>query len=259
MVDVALVTPAYDGRVHDDHARSIEQGLRALNKAGLKAVRICITGDAVLPRVRNSCVAAALAAGADKVVMIDSDIGFDPAQLVRLVSHSKNIVGAAPQAQLKYWRDAATPHCVWRPFPGERMTDEHGLVEAAGLATGFLMVRACVFRELVREGKAQRYIYPGTDPRIWPHMAMYFSYEMVPIDLANDPALAAQCDANNIPPEARVMFEGEDYYLCNRVRELGFTCWLDTALQVRHWEGRSKHDFSIAEILAINAAQDEAA
>lgn len=257
MVDVALVTPAYDGRVHDDHARSIERGLRALRQSGLSAARICISGDAVLPRVRNSCVAAALMAGADKIVMIDSDIGFDPDQLLRLVRHDREIVGAAPQAQFKTWRDE--PRLVWRPFPGDSVTDDDGLVRARGLATGFLMVRAKVFKELVRHGKARRYVYPGTDPRSWPHLAMYFNYEMVPVDLANDPTLLGQCDAAGVAPDDRVMFEGEDYYLCNRAQELGFDCWLDTALRVRHWEGRSRHDYSLAEALAYQAATREAA
>lgn len=231
--------------------------MHALRAAGEKVVRICITGDAILPRVRNSCVAAALMVGAERIVLIDSDIGFDADQLVRLVGHDRDIVGAAPQAQLKYWRDAANPHCVWRPFPGEAVTDEKGLVRARGLATGFLMVRAHVFRALIEAGKARRYVYPGTDPRTWPHLAMYFDYELVPVDLANDPALLERCEAAGVAPEDRVMFEGEDYFLCNRARELGFDCWLDTALRVRHWEGRSKHDFSISELMVLRA--DEAA
>lgn len=256
MIDVAIVTPAYDGRVHDDHARSIEDGRAALSKRGIRSIRICISGDAVLPRVRNQCIAAALVRGAERIVMIDSDIGFDAQNLVRLVTHDRDIVGAAPQAQLKYWRDAADPRCVWRPFPGESRTDEHGLVEAQGLATGFLMVRARVFEEMVISGKARRYIYPGTRPEAWPFLATYFDYELVPVDLANDPNLLAQCDAVGVSPEDRVMWEGEDYYLCNRARELGFKCWMDTGLQVRHWEGRSKHDFSVAEAYAMRAAAE---
>lgn len=253
---VAIVTPAYDGRVHDDHARSIDAGRQALTKAGIKSIRLCINGDAVLPRVRNQCVAEALARGAEQIVMVDSDIGFDAEMLARLVSHDRDIVGAAPQAQLKYWRTAGDPRCVWRPFPGESHTDESGLVRAQGLATGFLMVRANVFQSLIRHGKAQRYIYPGTDPAAWPHLATYFNYEMVSADLANDPALSKQCDDLGIPPEDRVLWEGEDYYLCNRARECGFDCWMDTGLQVRHWEGRCKHDFSVAEAYAMQGAAE---
>jgi hypothetical protein len=256
MIDVAIVTPAYDGRVHDDHARSIDAGRNALSKRGIRSVRLCINGDAVLPRVRNQCIAEALARGAERIVMVDSDIGFDPEMLVRLVAHDRDIVGAAPQAQLKDWRMAVDPRCVWRPFPGESHADAFGLVRAQGLATGFLMVRAGVFRALVEQGKARRYIYPGTKPDAWPHLATYFNYEMVSADLANDPVLAQQCDALGIPPEDRLLWEGEDYYLCNRAREIGFDCWMDTGLQVRHWEGRCRHDFSVAEAYAYREAAE---
>lgn len=253
---VAIVTPAYDGRVHDDHARSIDAGRHALTKAGVKSIRLCINGDAVLPRVRNQCIAEALARGADQIVMVDSDIGFDASMLVRIVAHERDIVGAAPQAQLKYWRNAGDPRCVWRPFPGESRTDAQGLVKAQGLATGFLKVRAHVFLALVEQGRARRYIYPGTKPDAWPHLATYFDYELVSADLANDPALAKQCDALGIPAEDRVMWEGEDYYFCNRAREIGFDCWMDTGLQVRHWEGRCKHDFSVAEAYSMREAAE---
>ena len=247
MVAVAIVTPAYDGRVHDDHARSIANGRAALAKAGITSTRICISGDAVLPRVRNQCVAQALLTGAERIVMIDSDIGFDAEMLVRLVSHDVDIVGAAPQAQLKSWRDAASPHCVWRPFGGESQIDARGLVIAQGLATGFLCVRRNVFAELIKQGHARRYIYPGIDPKAWTHLATYFDYELAPADLENDPILAAQCDAHGIAHEDAVIWEGEDYYLCKRARESGFDCFLDVGLAVRHWEGRSVHDFSLME------------
>lgn len=250
MVDVAIVTPAYDGRIHDDHARSVDQGRAALAQTGVKSIRLCLTGDAVLPRVRNQCVAEALARGAERIVMIDSDIGFDPAALVRLVSHDVDIVGAAPQAQLRSWRDAANPRCVWRPMPGDATTNDQGLVEAAGLATGFLSARANVFRELVSQGKARRYIYPGIAPTAWPHLAAYFDYELAPAKMTDE--LRKQCREVGVDDTAPLLWEGEDYFFCKRAREAGLTCWLDAAIGVRHWEGRSKHDFSIPEMMALN-------
>ncbi len=249
MPDVAIVTPAYDGRLHDDHARSVEEGRAALRAKGYSSIRRVIRGDAVLPRVRNHCIAAALAAGAKQIVMVDSDIGFDPAVLVRIVEHDAAIVGAAPQAQLFNWRNAGAPRLVWRPFPGEHRTDERGLAPARGLATGFLKVRAEVFSALREKGLARPYIYPGTDPALWPHLAMYFFYSLAPADLVNDPALKAQCDALGIPDEQRCIFEGEDYYFCDRAREAGFESFLDVAIGVRHWEGRCVHDFSLIESL----------
>lgn len=253
---VAIVTPAYDGRVHDDHARSVDAGRAALAQAGLKSFRLCLTGDAVLPRVRNQCVAEALARGAERIVMIDSDIGFDPAVLVRLVSHDRDIVGAAPQAQLRSWRDAATPRCVWRPMPGDNRTEADGLVRAAGLATGFMSLRACVFRAMIEQGRAQRYIYPGIAPTAWPFLANYFWYALAPVKLT--PEIEAQCREVGLEPDGVLHLQGEDYYFCDMARACGFECWLDAAIGVRHWEGRSKHDFSIAEMMALNT-QSEAA
>ena len=250
---IAIVTPAYDGRVHDDHARSIDAGRSALIRDGHKVIRLCLTGDAVLPRVRNQCVAEALARGAERIVMVDSDIGFDPPALQRLLSHDVGIVGAAPQAQLRSWRDAANPRCVWRPFPGDAVTDDNGLVEAAGLATGFLAVKAEVFRDLVRHGLAKRYIYPGIAPTAWPHLAAYFDYELAPATMSED--LKRQCREVGVDDEAPLYWEGEDYYFCKRAREIGFASYLDATVGVRHWEGRLKHDFSVPEMMAMTAEQ----
>jgi hypothetical protein len=253
VVDVAIVTPAYDGRLHDDHARSVEAGRYALKSAGISNVRLCLNGDAVLPRVRNQCVAEALMHGAKKIVFVDSDIGFDAAMLLRLLSHDVPLVGAAAQNTLRTWRDAASPRCVWRPFPGENRTDERGLVRADGLSTAFMAAKAEVFKEMVAQGVAQRYVYPGMPPQSWPFLASYFEYGLVPLDLERDPALKAQCDEMGIPAEDRFRMEGEDYTLCSKARHCGFESYLDIGIGVRHWEGRSKHDFSMAEAMGVTA------
>ena len=258
MIDVAVVTPAYDGRLHDDHARSIEAGRQALQAAGVSSTRLCLSGDAVLPRVRNQCVAEALLLGARKIVFVDSDVGFDAPMLLRLLSHDVPIVAGAAQNTLRTWRDAANPRCVWRSSPGPNATNERGLVLADGVATAFMAVKAEVFVAMIEQGQARRYIYPGMPPASWPYLASYFEYELVPLDLERDPALAAQCDEMNIPASDRVYLEGEDYTLCAKARRCGFECYLDAGIQLRHWEGRSKHDFSIAESLHRSAENGDA-
>lgn len=253
MIDVCIVTPAYDGRVHDDHARSVEAGRELLRQHGISSARRCLRGDAVLPRVRNQCVAEALTLGAKQIVFVDSDIGFDAPMLLRLVSHDAPLVGCAPQAQLRNWRDAASPRCVWVPKSREGRTDARSLVEARSLATGFMKVHSDVFRALVAAGKARKYIYPGMAPENWQNLATYFYYDLVPIDALNDPALAAQCDAAGVPQADRLMFQGEDYYFCDRAREVGFDSFLDAGLRCRHWEGRVCHDYSIMEAMQASA------
>lgn len=247
MKKIALLTPAYAGTVHDDHATSVEVGRRALTQAGHTTIRRVLRGDAVLPRVRNHCIAVALQAGADEVVLIDSDIGFDPEMLLRIVSHDAPIVVGAAQGQLKNWRDGGKPRLVYKTFPEPRTQDERGLIEVEGGATAFMKIQAHVFPEMVRQGQALPYVYPGTDPRCWPHLATYFWYSLVPIDEVNDPMLKAQCDQLGLPPEHRVMVQGEDYYFCDRALECGFTPLLDTQIKLRHWEGRCMHDYSLME------------
>lgn len=263
MIDVCIVSPLYDGRAHDDHSDSIRRAIDHLRRKGLKVARRTVRGCPVLPRARNMCVAVARQLGAHQVLFVDGDIGFEPQEAEKILEHPEPIVGAAPQGQLRSWREE-TPRLVWAPHASGAHLKANGLIPCRGLATGFLKVRACVFERLVASGAARRYIAKDFDVAAWPFLAEYFGYAMVPVDLDIDPPLAAQVRAAreaglDLPPDAELLFDqGEDYYFCDRAAEAGYESFLDPDIAVRHWEGRVVHDFSYREALALRNAARQA-
>ena len=240
---IALLTPMYDGRAHDDYMRSVSASMRALAKDGHVVGWYTATNSAILYRARNQLVAQALADAADLLIWIDSDIGFDVASMRDLVAHLERgeaIVAGAPQKRSRRWNEA--PGVAFRPFEeGPLRTDEHGLIPVRGLATAFLGSRAEVYRAMLEGHEARRVIIPGTDARTWPYSALYFWHGVEKID---DPVVLRAAAELGVDPDHLHQDVGEDYWFCERALELGFTPKLAPGLRLRHWEGRCVHDFA---------------
>lgn len=247
-MDLVIATPKYDGREHADHSRSVYGLLRALHASGLKADYVDTKGDAVLPRTRNQLIAQARLMGAKRVLLVDSDIGFDVREALRMLQHDVPIVGGVAQAQFKTWRDQ--PRLVWSPGSREEIPiDAQGLACVPRLATAFLAVKIDVFEEMVRKGVAKNYVLKDVNPKTWPFLATYFDYALDAVDEKNDPAFVAQLREADIPPEHWRIFQGEDYWFCDRAVELGYQPRVDVNMRLRHYEGRTAYTYSLAEAI----------
>lgn len=218
---IALLTPAYDGRVHNAHARSVRRLLDALNARGDEAFYMDACHCANLPRLRNGLAAEALHRGADVLFWIDSDVGFDPAEAIQLIDTGQPIVGIAPQSRPHV--HGQSPSVAFSPLEGGQVNMRpDGLMEVGKAATAFLCTRREVY-EVMAQRDAHRLANPDVDSK-W--FRNFFWYELEP--------------AGEIDGEPAFRDDGEDYYFCRKAREAGFTILINPVGRIVHHEGRQR-------------------
>lgn len=207
-------------------------------------------GEGFVGRARNQICSKFLESDFDELLMIDSDIIYNPANVNRIASHNEPIVAA-------FYPKKAPGKTVWvanRTSTGGPLStgaDERGLVKVETIGTGFMKIQRKVLEKMRDSGLAARYIVDGTD---------IVEYEFFPFRVVNGSEKLAQnlidlayrvicersgeCGIDELPNEMQCMFDSvikktgklrsEDWAFCDNAHELGFDVYGDTQCVVRH-------------------------
>ena len=206
----------------------------------------------VLPRVRNSLAAAAVATNCTHILFIDDDIGFAPEDVLRMIGHDVGFVAAVPQKRNTKWDQEA----AMAVFPGGLEVDR-----ACGLAVppkpkapmALTLIKTDVFKRIAEatwpngEPLARRFVYPHgpRDAQAW--MRMYFGYELEPSpEWSEEYKLAKELGWADEDIQSE---DGEDHYFCRRVAAIGEPIYLDVNAELVHFEGNVAHDFSLKKLM----------
>ena len=221
---VMLATPCYGGLVTQLYMQSVLALSAEASRIGLPVHLALLGQDALITRSRNTLVARFLRSNATHLLFVDADIAFEPADVVRLLSHGKEVVGAPYPVRQHVW-DAGTMGlvragepvaCAALRYVGEPCGDagEDDLLPARYAGTGFLLIARTAIERLVAA-------YPETRCR------------------HNHVANGAE------PEEAWALFDclidretgdylSEDYAFCARWRATGGDLWLDPVVRLTH-------------------------
>ncbi len=191
---VAVCVPSFD-MVHKGFAMS----LAAMCTYDCARLALLDHRTSLIHKARNALVQEALRTECDYLLFLDSDLKFPAWTLGRLLSHGKDIVGAA------YVRRSPPHELLVKPLPGAgAQTLAGGLHEVALVPTGCLLVRASVFHDLQRP---------------WFESPSVRSPEQLPEALRD-----------YVAPYALPAIIGEDTWFCATARAAGFKVWLDVDL-----------------------------
>jgi hypothetical protein len=184
-----------------------EHALRQLESAGVRVVRK--GGCSAIDVARNELLSDSLHDGAESMLFIDSDIGFDPVDALRLLSRPEPVVaGVYPK---KGMRELAS---VFAEGVKELLfgPDARGPFPLKYAATGFLRIRAGVLRQMIAELKLPlcnthwgRGIWPFFQPLIVPQGTGKWHYL------------------------------GEDWAFSHRLGQISVTPLADTSIRLWHW------------------------
>lgn len=163
---VFLATPA--ATFHGNYIHSLVDSLAALRDAGIAADYCLLTEHCHVDDARNGLVRAFMQTACDQMVFIDADVGWNAADLVKLIKAPRDFVaGVYP---LK-GGDHDFPVIV---KPGiDLYSDSHGLVEVEAVPTGFLKLsRLCI--EMMTAAHGSRKFYGrGDGPNDPPHIVLF--------------------------------------------------------------------------------------
>lgn len=166
--------------------------------AGSECVWLHTIGHANLPRARNYLVAQARAKGAESIVFVDSDIGWEVSAFAALFDAPEDarVVAGIPQR-----RDSTLRFAGGLDRQGGK---RNGKVLSGIAGTSFLRIDTSVFDEL--ESKTESYTHDGIS---------YPAFFQTPIQ--NGELL------------------DEDVYFSRLCKRNGIEVWIDPAIPLRHW------------------------
>jgi hypothetical protein len=153
---LAIATPCFGGQISVVYAASIFKLHKVLRARGEIELKILFKdGDALITRARASLAAQFLDdPDATHLLFIDADIGFEPAQVLRLIECGADMCAAIYPIKRIDWDKVRTVIAAARPNPAAaalnyvfEVADPNAVVTRAGFAkvryagTGFLMIR----------------------------------------------------------------------------------------------------------------------
>lgn len=196
--------------------KECEEGLRSLVRAGVALSRFSLSAIDLL---RSAMLSHALREGFDSMLFIDADIGFDPADALRILARPEPVVAGV------------YVHNKGRDFAGTFASGVDKVVFGPGAPglypmlyapTGFLRIRAEVLHRMIDELQMPE-CHWGTIKGIYP----FFLPLCVPDGRGGTRYLT------------------EDYSFSHRLAQIGVTPMADTTIKLFHYK---KYGFSYVDL-----------
>lgn len=207
MKKVFIGTPAYEGKVHVQYLTSMVDLCKLLELRGYTPVLRVLAGGSLLVADRNRILQMFWETEADYAVLIDSDLGFDPAAVIRLIDADKELSGGVYPS-----RDGASFN--FRPILEESgkivMCPDTLLLKMSYIPAGFMVMKRSALEKM-------RNCFPE----------LYYSPKY-----RDNETKSAFCLFNTEVFEGE--FWGEDYVFCRRVREAEIDIWVDPLIPFNH-------------------------
>lgn len=200
--------PAYDFKVSLKLAVSLARFAQAAPKHGIDINIGSICGCSVVSRARNLLVQDFIESDADYLMFIDSDINFEPDDILRLMAWAqdtkKGIVAGVPRV-----RDVNKTYIADLDHDenGDLTMNGMGLVRATRVATAFMLIRRDVIISMIAAHPEWKYF----DKRCGKTVPALFDFKLT-----------------------EEGYMGEDFLFCDRARELGFEVWVDPTIALGH-------------------------
>jgi hypothetical protein len=144
-IKVLLAAPSYDGRYDVRFMDSLINTITLCENNNIKVLPYFLCFDSLIQRARNDYFRVAYQSGVDVMFFIDSDIGWNPSDFVKLVLSEKDMIGGT------YRKKNDDEELYAFKALGENATnfniipDNDGLLEVNGLGCGFLKLsKNCV-------------------------------------------------------------------------------------------------------------------
>lgn len=214
---VAVAIPSYGNQVSVATLNGVALAFGEFARHGVQAL-LMTCNDSILHKNRNILANMFLESDADYLIFIDSDMGFAPESILRLIAGAKNsgvdILGAAGLMKMEKKR-----FCVELFYPLE-IENSSQLIKAKGIGTAFLLISKKVIQTL---SDSSTKFKPTVESEKF---------------IAN--IFDTQIDDDG-------HFWSEDYVFCKKATEAGFSTWLDPNINLVHvgqkeWSGSPAED-----------------
>jgi hypothetical protein len=253
-----LATPMYGGMCAGMYSRSVADLAALCTHYGIPLQMYFLFNESLITRARNYCVDEFMRSDSTHLMFIDSDIGFNPNDVIALMALSRDdspydIIGGPYPKKCISWEkiklavdkgmadkdpnvlEKFVGDYVFNPKSGSGSIPIGEPVEVLEIGTGFLMARKNTF-EKFKEYFPQ-YSYKPDHVRTAAfdgsrEIMQYFQAEIDPVSKR---------------------YLSEDYWFCQKVQEMGLKTWFCPWMQMQH-VGTYIFGGSLADLASIGAS-----
>lgn len=198
---VVIATPTYDQQLTTTYVNSLWKTQAYLLHYGVRCGFVAYDG-ANVAKSRNYLAATFMLHDATHILCVDADQGWEPIDLMRLLAHDREFIGAA----IRKKTDKIVWNCNWDP---EIETDEAGLMPVTSLGMGFVLLKRSVLQKMIAADPEARFEDPGDND------GLYVLFE-------------------NYLDRATRRYMGEDIRFSEKWTALGGKIWIDPELDISH-------------------------
>lgn len=232
-VKLFIATPMYGGQNYGLFMKSCINLQIMMNQYGIECKFSFLFNESLIPRARNYLADEFIRSGYTHMLFLDSDIEFDPTNVIELLWLDKDIIGAPyPKKSIKWENvkqailnnpkietselEKVVGDYVFNPVPGTERFNVYEPVDVLEIGTGFMMIK----REVFDKYKAH---YPEFEYR--PDHAGQSNFDGSRMIHA-----FFHCDID--PVSKRYL--SEDYWFCQLWRNMGGHVWLCPWMRTKH-------------------------
>lgn len=197
MKKILIATPCLDQKVDAYFVHSLCESIKLGIKHDLDIRCVFLANESILPMARNELFALAYKEQYDTMVFIDDDEYWDASSLIEIIESTKDVVSLPVVNK----GDKHIGFNVW--LSEQPQPDSDGYIKLHRCGTGFLKLSQKVIADLWHSNTALEF---------------------------RGKKLRNICEYTHSSGE----FVGEDITLCNKIRELGYTIWLNPKHTVSH-------------------------
>jgi hypothetical protein len=253
-----LATPMYGGMCAGMFSRSVADLAALCTHYGIPLQMYFLFNESLITRARNYCVDEFMRSDSTHLMFIDSDIGFNPNDVIALMALSKedspyDIIGGPYPKKCISWEkiklavdkgvadkdpnvlEKFVGDYVFNPKSGAGSIPIGEPVEVLEIGTGFMMARKNTFQKFSE--KFPQYSYKPDHVRTAAfdgsrEIMQYFQAEIDPVSKR---------------------YLSEDYWFCQKVQEMGLKTWFCPWMQMQH-VGTYIFGGSLADLASIGAS-----
>ena len=253
-----LATPMYGGQCAGMFARSVADLSALCVHHGIQLQMYFLFNESLITRARNYCVDEFLRSGADHLMFIDSDIGFNPNDVIALMAMQSEdsdydvLCGPYPKKCISWEKikqavdkgiadedpnilDRFVGDFVFNPKATSQSIPLGEPAEVLEGGTGFMMIRRSVFTKYEKE---------------FPHLS-YKPDHVRTEHFDGSREIMAYFDCIIDPVSKRYL--SEDYMFCYNVQKMGLKVWLCPWMQLQH-VGTFIFGGSLADLASVGAS-----
>jgi hypothetical protein len=230
---IFIGTPMYGGKADGLYVKSCLDLQGYLMQLGVECRFSFLFNESLITRARNYIVDEFLRSGFTHLLFLDSDIEFNPQDIVALIALDKDIIGAPYPKKSINWKTIAaalkrnpnTPaheleklvgDYVFNPIPGTKEFKVSEPIQVMEIGTGYMLIKREVFTKFAEE---------------YPHL----KYKPDHIGQANfDGSRYIHAYFDTVIDPGSHRYLSEDYMFCQYWRAIGGQVWLCPWMATKH-------------------------